>query len=251
MARPPVSVSSVRVSLTVMTKQRTAAGAVARCAVEDMPPIILRCAYDLRRSPQPVADASISRRLALPLCRGVPRAPAAQSPLDRDAERWVTQTLAKLTLDDRIGQLIAPAFDSTYLPTDSDEFDRLSRSMRDSHVGGGDCVRRHRAGAAGAAEPELRHGRARPAAVRWRVDAQPPAGGGAGAAAGHRRLRVRRRHAHRRRHALPARDGAWRGRRRAAGVRGGPHHRASRAARSACTSTSRRSPTSTTTRATR
>ena len=42
MARPPVSVSWVRVSLTVMTKQRTAAGADARWAIEDMPPIILR-----------------------------------------------------------------------------------------------------------------------------------------------------------------------------------------------------------------
>ena len=46
-----------------------------------------------------------------------------------------TQTLAKLSLEDRIGQLIAPAFDSTYLPTDSDEFDRLARVMRDSHAG--------------------------------------------------------------------------------------------------------------------
>jgi len=61
--------------------------------------------------------------------------PAARAPLDREAERWVTQTLAKLSLDDRIGQLIAPAFDSTYLPTDSDEFDRLARVMQESHAG--------------------------------------------------------------------------------------------------------------------
>lgn len=61
--------------------------------------------------------------------------PAGQGVLDRDAERWVAQTQAKLSLDDRIGQLIAPAFDSTYLPNDSDEFERLTRVMRDSHAG--------------------------------------------------------------------------------------------------------------------
>ena len=47
----------------------------------------------------------------------------------------MTQTLAKLSLEDRIGQLIAPAFDSTYLPTDSDEFDRLAEIVRESHAG--------------------------------------------------------------------------------------------------------------------
>lgn len=75
------------------------------------------------------------RFLALPLAVLCLAAPSGQAALDRDAERWVTQTLATLALDDRIGQLIAPAFDSTYLPTDSDEFDRLTRVMRDSHAG--------------------------------------------------------------------------------------------------------------------
>ena len=77
----------------------------------------------------------IPRLLALPLALLVLALPAAQSPLDREAERWVTQTIAKLSLEDRIGQLIAPAFDSTYLPTDSDQFDRISQVIRDSHAG--------------------------------------------------------------------------------------------------------------------
>ena len=70
-----------------------------------------------------------------PPARGAVPAMPAQGPLDREAERWVAQTLAKLSLDDRVGQLIAPAFDSTYLPTDSDEFDKLTRVIRDSHAG--------------------------------------------------------------------------------------------------------------------
>jgi beta-N-acetylhexosaminidase len=77
----------------------------------------------------------VSRLLALTAALLSLAVLSAEAPLDRDAERWVAQTLAKLSLDDRIGQLIAPAFDSTYLPTDSDEFDRLSAVMRDSHAG--------------------------------------------------------------------------------------------------------------------
>ena len=76
-----------------------------------------------------------SRLIALPLAVACLAVPAGQAALDRDAERWVTQTRAKLSLEDRVGQLIAPAFDSTYLPTDSDEFDRLARVVRESHAG--------------------------------------------------------------------------------------------------------------------
>jgi beta-N-acetylhexosaminidase len=61
---------------------------------------------------------------------------AAQAPLDREAQRWVDQTFAKLTLDERVGQLIAPALESTYLPTDSDDFDKLVRVVQESHAGG-------------------------------------------------------------------------------------------------------------------
>ena len=61
---------------------------------------------------------------------------AAEAPLDREAQRWVDQTFAKLTLDERVGQLIAPALESTYLPTDSDDFDQLVRVVQESHAGG-------------------------------------------------------------------------------------------------------------------
>jgi len=72
---------------------------------------------------------------AVPPARSPLSVSAAQGPLDREAERWVAQTLAKLTLDQKVGQLIAPGFDSTYLPTDSDEFDRLTRVIQESHAG--------------------------------------------------------------------------------------------------------------------
>jgi len=69
------------------------------------------------------------------LAAGLLAIPSAQATLDREAQRWVAQTLAKLTWDQKIGQLIAPAFNSTYLPTDSDAFDTLVRAMQESHAG--------------------------------------------------------------------------------------------------------------------
>jgi beta-N-acetylhexosaminidase len=63
---------------------------------------------------------------------------AARDPfaLDRAAGRWVEQTLKTLTLDDKVGQLIVPSFESNFLSTDSDTFDMLTRLVRDYHVGG-------------------------------------------------------------------------------------------------------------------
>jgi beta-glucosidase-like glycosyl hydrolase len=56
--------------------------------------------------------------------------------LDRAAERWVEQTLKKLTPEEKIGQLIVPSFESNFLSTDSETFDALTRLVRDYHVGG-------------------------------------------------------------------------------------------------------------------
>lgn len=63
-------------------------------------------------------------------------APAPPFALDSAAERWVEQTKKQLTLDEKIGQLIVPSVDSSYLSTDSDTFDQLSRLVREFHVGG-------------------------------------------------------------------------------------------------------------------
>jgi beta-N-acetylhexosaminidase len=70
------------------------------------------------------------------LATAVTFARPAKPPLDRAAERWVEQTKKALTLDDKIGQLIVPSFESNFLSTDSDTFDELTRLVRDYHVGG-------------------------------------------------------------------------------------------------------------------
>ncbi len=67
---------------------------------------------------------------------GPPRAPQLDKAAERVAEKWVQATLGRMTLDEKIGQMIVPAFQSTYLSSDSDEFDRLATLVRDVHVGG-------------------------------------------------------------------------------------------------------------------
>src|SRR5436190_19592551 len=64
------------------------------------------------------------------------QAPAGRLPLDQDAERWVAATLKKMTLDDKVGQLLVSSFESDYLSTDSREFETLAAAVHDHHVGG-------------------------------------------------------------------------------------------------------------------
>jgi beta-N-acetylhexosaminidase len=93
------------------------------------------------------APARTRRHLAWPWLRvvavvvvalavGLRAAPRDPFTLDPAAERWVEQTMKKLTLDEKIGQLIVATFESNFLSTDSDTFDTLTRLVRDYHVGG-------------------------------------------------------------------------------------------------------------------
>jgi beta-N-acetylhexosaminidase len=64
----------------------------------------------------------------------------AQSPslfqVDKAGEQWVATTLKTMTLDQRLGQLITSSFNSTYLSTDSDDFETLAASVKEYRVGG-------------------------------------------------------------------------------------------------------------------
>lgn len=56
--------------------------------------------------------------------------------LDKAAEKWVQSTFKTMSLDEKIGQLIVTSTESTYLPTDSDEFEKLAKKVTELHVGG-------------------------------------------------------------------------------------------------------------------
>jgi len=61
-----------------------------------------------------------------------PRPDAAE----KAAAKWVEDTWKKMTLDEKVGQLIVSSLDSTYLASDSDVFDRLAREAAELKVGG-------------------------------------------------------------------------------------------------------------------
>ena len=56
--------------------------------------------------------------------------------LDKAGERWVDATLKKMTLDQKVGQLLVPSFESTFLPSDSDGYEALAKLVHEAHVGG-------------------------------------------------------------------------------------------------------------------
>jgi beta-N-acetylhexosaminidase len=56
--------------------------------------------------------------------------------LDRAATRWIEDTFKRMTLDDKVGQLVAPGVNSTYLATNTDTFDTLRAQVHDLRLGG-------------------------------------------------------------------------------------------------------------------
>ena len=64
------------------------------------------------------------------------QAPEDPLKLDADGERWVKTTLAKMSLDDKVGQLLVSSFGSEYMTTDSTQFEALVKTVHDQHIGG-------------------------------------------------------------------------------------------------------------------
>jgi len=61
---------------------------------------------------------------------------AGSRKLEADADLWVEATLKKMTLDDKVGQLLVSSFGSEYLSTDSPEFDALVKKIHENRIGG-------------------------------------------------------------------------------------------------------------------
>jgi beta-N-acetylhexosaminidase len=60
----------------------------------------------------------------------------AQPALDKSARQWVDSTLKKLTVEQIVGQMIFPPFNSTYLSSDTNEYEALVKLIHDVQVGG-------------------------------------------------------------------------------------------------------------------
>ena len=60
----------------------------------------------------------------------------AELKLDAEGERWVAATLKKMSLADKVGQLLVSSFGSQYMSTDSGAFDALAKSIHENRIGG-------------------------------------------------------------------------------------------------------------------
>ena len=55
--------------------------------------------------------------------------------VDKNGEKWVQDTLRKMTLDEKVGQMLVTSFQSNYVSTDSKTFDELANAVHQLHVG--------------------------------------------------------------------------------------------------------------------
>ncbi|HEX8030147.1 MAG TPA: hypothetical protein VF491_16855, partial [Vicinamibacterales bacterium] len=61
---------------------------------------------------------------------------SAQPALDKTARTWVETTIKKMSLEQLVGQMIFAPFQSTYLSSDSDEYEALVKLVRETQIGG-------------------------------------------------------------------------------------------------------------------
>ena len=87
----------------------------------------------MRRLPIPALILIVVASLTV---GGLAQSPATSPSVDREGERWVQDTLKKMSLEEKVGQLIVSSFQTNFLSTDSDEFDRLVSAVHELHVGG-------------------------------------------------------------------------------------------------------------------
>ena len=66
-----------------------------------------------------------------------PRTPAAPNPakLSPEGERWVSQTLKQMSLDEKIGQVFAVWAYGSFLSTESQDYRDLLRDVEEKHIG--------------------------------------------------------------------------------------------------------------------
>jgi beta-N-acetylhexosaminidase len=62
--------------------------------------------------------------------------PSSTTSADRAGDAWVRSTLAGMSVEQKVGQLLVSSFQSSFISTDSRAFDELAKTAREYHVGG-------------------------------------------------------------------------------------------------------------------
>src|SRR5512139_711838 len=75
-------------------------------------------------------------RLALAAVLSATPLIAAPPVADPKAEAWVRKTLKRMTLEEKVGQLVVPGLHGVYTPLDSAAEEKLERLVREGHVAG-------------------------------------------------------------------------------------------------------------------
>jgi beta-glucosidase-like glycosyl hydrolase len=79
--------------------------------------------------------AALSCLVLVALVTVLVAAAPARPPLDKAAEKWVRDTFRRLTLDEKVGQLLLPSIDAVVTSTDSDVYEKKLHLVRDLKVG--------------------------------------------------------------------------------------------------------------------
>jgi beta-N-acetylhexosaminidase len=82
------------------------------------------------------AFSMIGAAVALVISVSASQKPGSRPADDRAAEKWVRSTLAGMSIDQKVGQLLVSSFQSNFISTDSRTFDDLSTAVREYRVGG-------------------------------------------------------------------------------------------------------------------
>jgi beta-N-acetylhexosaminidase len=78
----------------------------------------------------------MSAAIAIGLCAITLGAQSDPLGVDKAAEKWVQTTFKKMSLEEKVGQLLVSSFQSSFLSTDSDGFAELEKAVREYKVGG-------------------------------------------------------------------------------------------------------------------
>ncbi|MGH9905561.1 MAG: glycoside hydrolase family 3 protein, partial [Pyrinomonadaceae bacterium] len=91
----------------------------------------------------PSAAASVALNAATTIARigiGAESSAARVKPFprqpSRDALKWADKELRKMSLDEKVGQLISVGVNATFLNQDSDAFRAVKRQVEENHIGG-------------------------------------------------------------------------------------------------------------------